>query len=64
LNLVPASALYYILVAGAYRDPVGLVALIVVLSFPIWAVHTSYLVESFRTGIRSSGYGISYADAL
>lgn len=64
LNLVPASALYYILVAGAYRDPVslvGLVALIVVLSFPIWAVHTPYLVESFRTGIRSSGYGISYS---
>jgi hypothetical protein len=33
----------------------------VVLSFPIWAVHTPYLVESFRTGIRSSGYGISYS---
>jgi MFS family permease len=64
LNLVPASALYYILVAGAYHDPitlVGLVALIVVLSFPIWAVHTPYLTESFRTGIRSSGYGISYS---
>jgi len=61
---VPASALYYILVAGAYHDPVtlvGLVALIVVLSFPIWAVHTPYLTESFRTGIRSSGYGISYS---
>jgi MFS family permease len=64
LNLVPASALYYILVAGAYHDPVtlvGLVALIVVLSFPIWAVHTPYLTENFRTGIRSSGYGISYS---
>src|SRR5271169_5317412 len=64
LNLVPASALYYVLIAGAYRDPislVGLVALIVVLSFPIWAVHTPYLAESFRTGIRSSGYGVSYS---
>jgi MFS family permease len=64
LNLVPASVLYYILVAGSYRDPVSLVvlvALIVVLSFPIWAVHTPYLAESFRTGIRSSGYGISYS---
>jgi MFS family permease len=64
LNLVPASVLYYILVAGAYRDPislVGLVALIVLLSFPIWAVHTPYLAESFRTEIRSSGYGISYS---
>jgi MFS family permease len=64
LNLVPASLLYYILVAGAYRDPsslVGLVALIVLLSFPIWAVHTPYLAESFRTEIRSSGYGISYS---
>jgi MFS family permease len=64
LNLVPACALYYVLVAGAYRDSVslvGLVALIVVLSLPIWAVHTPYLAESFRTEIRSSGYGISYS---
>jgi MFS family permease len=64
LNLVPASALYYLLVRGAYRDPaslVGLVALIEILSLPVWAVHTPYLAESFRTGIRSSGYGISYS---
>jgi hypothetical protein len=64
LSLVPASALYYVLVAGAYRDSVALirlVALIEVLSIPIWAVHTPYLVESFRTEIRSSGYGISYS---
>jgi predicted MFS family arabinose efflux permease len=64
LNLGPASALYYVLVAGAYRDSVsliGLVALIEVLTLPIWAVHTPYLIESFRTGIRSSGYGISYS---
>ena len=64
LSLVPASALYYVLVAGAYRDLIaliGLVALIEVLSIPIWAVHTPYLVESFRTEIRSSGYGISYS---
>jgi hypothetical protein len=50
--------------AGAYRDPTSLVALvasIVVLSLPIWAVHTPYLAESFRTEIRSSGYGISYS---
>ena len=64
LNLFPASALYYVLVAGAYRHPanlIGLVALIEILSLPIWAVHTPYLVESFRTGIRSSGYGMSYS---
>jgi MFS family permease len=64
LNLVPASALYYVLVAGAYRDSttlIGLVALIEVLTLPIWAVHTPYLAESFRTEIRSSGYGISYS---
>jgi len=64
LSLVPASALYYVLVAGAYRDSVaviGLVAVIEVLSIPIWAVHAPYLVESFRTEIRSSGYGISYS---
>jgi MFS family permease len=64
VNLAPACALYYILVAGAYRDPTSLVALvasIVALSLPIWAVHTPYLAESFRTDIRSSGYGISYS---
>jgi MFS family permease len=64
LNLLPACALYYILVAGTYRSPTGLVflvALVALLSLPIWAVHTPYLAESFRTGIRSSGYGISYS---
>jgi MFS family permease len=55
VNLAPACALYYILVAGAYRDPTSLVALvasIVVLSLPIWAVHTPYLAV---------GNGLSYA---
>jgi MFS family permease len=64
MNLVPACALYYVLVAGAYRDSFSLmwlVALIEVLTLPIWAVHTPYLAESFRTEIRSSGYGISYS---
>ena len=28
---------------------------------PIWAVITPYLTESFRTEIRSSGYGVSYS---
>ncbi len=64
LNLVPASALYYVLMAGAYQDSamlVGLVALILVLTIPVWAVITPYLAESFRTEIRSSGYGLSYS---
>lgn len=64
LNLLPASLLYYFLVAGAYRDPmtlIGLVASIVVLSMPTWAVLTPYLAESFRTSIRSCGYGITYS---
>jgi len=64
LNLVLATALYYVLLAGAYRDTVSLVGLIVVievLTLPIWAVHTPYLAKSFRTGIRSSGYGVSYS---
>ena len=64
LNLIPACALYYVLVASGYRDPITLivlVALIMVLSLPVWAVHTPYLAESFRTGIRSSGYGVSYS---
>lgn len=66
LNLVPASALYYVLVAGAYHDSaklVGLTALILVLTIPVWAVITPYLAESFRTEIRSSGYGVSYSAA-
>jgi MFS family permease len=64
LNLVPASALYYVLMAGAYHDSamlVALVALILVLTIPVWAVITPYLAESFRTEIRSSGYGLSYS---
>jgi len=64
LNLIPACALYYVLIASGYRDPttlIILVALVMVLSLPIWAVHTPYLAESFRTGIRSSGYGVSYS---
>jgi MFS family permease len=64
LSLVPASALYYVLMAGAYHDSVtlvGLVALILVLTIPVWAVITPYLAESFRTEIRSSGYGLSYS---
>jgi len=63
-NLVPASALYYVLMAGGYRDSamlVGLIALILVLTIPVWAVITPYLAESFRTEIRSSGYGLSYS---
>jgi len=65
LNLFPA-ALYYFLVAGAYHDSpvlIGLVALILVLTIPVWAVITPYLAESFRTEIRSCGYGISYSAA-
>jgi len=64
LNLVPASVLYYMLVAGGYRDAallVALVALILIFSTPAWAVITPYLTESFRTEIRSSGYGLSYS---
>jgi MFS family permease len=66
LGLIPASALYYFLMAGAYHDSamlVGLIALILVLTIPIWAVITPYLAESFRTEIRSSGYGLSYSVA-
>jgi MFS family permease len=66
LNLVPASALYYALVAGAYHDSVSsiaIIALILVLTIPVWAVITPYLAESFRTEIRSSGYGVSYSFA-
>jgi hypothetical protein len=64
LSLIPASALYYILMAGAYRDSamlIGLIAFILVLTIPVWAIITPYLSESFRTEIRSCGYGLSYS---
>jgi len=64
LMFVPATLLYYVLMAGAYRDSaklVGLIAVILVLTIPVWAVITPYLTESFRTEIRSSGYGLSYS---
>jgi MFS family permease len=64
LSIVPGSLLYYTLVAGAYRSSpslIALVAIIVVFSIAVWAAQTPYLAESFRTGIRSSGYGISYS---
>jgi MFS family permease len=63
-NLFPGSILYYILVAGGYRNPVilvGLIALILVFTGPAWAVITPYITESFRTEIRSCGYGLSYS---
>lgn len=64
LNAVPAAIVYIVLVAGGYQTSVGLVGLVAATSLPglfIWAVHTPYLVESFRTGVRSAGYGIAYS---
>lgn len=66
LNLFPASVVYYLLVAGAYHNSamlIGMVAIILVLTIPVWAIITPYLAESFRTEIRSCGYGISYSVA-
>lgn len=66
LNLFPASVVYYMLVAGAYHNSsllIGMVALILALTIPVWAIITPYLAESFRTEIRSCGYGISYSVA-
>ncbi|MGH3342077.1 MAG: MFS transporter [Carbonactinosporaceae bacterium] len=64
LNAVPAALLYFLLVGGGYRSSTGLVVLVAgasLLGLLIWAVHTPYLVESFRTGVRSAGYGIAYS---
>ena len=64
--LFRSGVLYYILVAGAYHDSallIGMVALILVFTIPVWGVITPYLAESFRTEIRSCGYGISYSAA-
>lgn len=64
LNAIPAAAFYALFVSGGYRSEgaaVALVAAASLLGLLIWAVHTPYLVESFRTGVRSAGYGISYS---
>lgn len=61
---MPGSVLYYSLVTGGYHNPVmliGLVALILIFTGPAWAVITPYITESFRTEIRSCGYGLSYS---
>lgn len=36
-------------------------AAVSLLGLLIWAVHTPYLVESFKTSVRSAGYGIAYS---
>lgn len=64
LNTVPAAALYVVLVAAGHRSDVAVVLLVAgtsLFGLLIWAVHTPYLVESFSTGVRSAGYGISYS---
>jgi MFS family permease len=64
LSMVPASGLYFILVSGAYRDPLQLqvlVACIIAICTLVWALITAYLTESFPTEIRSSGFGVSYS---
>lgn len=40
---------------------IALVAFILIFTGPAWAVITPYITESFRTEIRSSGYGLSYS---
>jgi MFS family permease len=64
LNTVPAGLLYFWLVTSGHQSEpllVGLVAAVSLLGLLLWAVHTPYLVESFRTGVRAAGYGISYS---
>jgi hypothetical protein len=64
LNTVPAGLLYVLLGAGGYTSAgtlITLVAALSLLSLLIWAVHTPYIAESFRTGVRAAGYGISYS---
>jgi hypothetical protein len=49
--------------SGHQSEPllVGLVAAVSLLGLLLWAVHTPYLIESLRTGVRAAGYGISYS---
>lgn len=58
--------LYLILVRSGYRSTTQLIVLFTLVnicSTPVWAIVTAYLNERFTTGIRASGYGISYSAA-
>lgn len=64
LNTIPAGVLYVWLVSSGFESDglmIFLVAAVSLFGLLLWAVHTPYLVESFRTGVRAAGYGISYS---
>ena len=58
--------LYFMLVRWGYRSTTQLILLVTLVNIcatPVWAIVTAYLNERFTTGIRASGYGISYSVA-
>jgi len=58
--------LYFVLVRSGYRSTAELIVLFTLVNLcatPVWAIVTAYLNERFSTGVRASGYGISYSAA-
>ncbi len=58
--------LYYVLVRSGYRNTFELILLVTLINFcatPAWAIITAYINERFSTGVRASGYGLSYSAA-
>ncbi|HUN86965.1 MAG TPA: MFS transporter [Terracidiphilus sp.] len=58
--------LYFVLVRSGYTNTVELIVLVTLINIcatPAWAIITAYLNERFSTGVRASGYGISYSVA-
>ncbi|MBV6755885.1 MFS transporter [Rhodococcus opacus] len=64
---VLAPVLFWVLAAGAVSSPLAIGAVIIALVIvvvSIFAVVTTYIIERFHTGIRSSGYGLGYTAAV
>ncbi len=58
-----ASWLYYLIVAGMYKNMFALFlfsAIIVTVPGAIWGVVPSYINERFKTAVRASAYGVGY----
>ncbi len=67
LTAVTAGPMYFALVRFSPSNPTLVAALvigIVVLTFAPWGLLPAYLTESFRTGVRASGYGLGYSLAV
>jgi len=67
LMAVASPVLYYVLVTATPTGFVPLALFVTVVTVVVigpWGVLPAYINERFRTGVRASGYGISYSSAV